>query len=131
MSPCSWRIRQRLDRAALPLDHDRRSGGEPVLGHDRRIFAAGRRFEAIAEALLHHRRGLFVEIDVDAPPALDEQRAQVVDAVGMVGVLVGVENAVDPIDIGVEQLLAQIGRGVDEDRGSPSPSVSRKRGRIR
>src|SRR4051794_35816797 len=45
---------------------------------------------------------------------MDEQPAQVVDAVGMVGVLVGVEHGVDPIDLGVEKLLAQVGRCVDQ-----------------
>ena len=41
--------------------------------------------------------------------------AQIVDAVGVVGVLVGVEHAVEPIDVGIEQLLAQVRRGVDQD----------------
>ena len=36
---------------------------------------------------------------------------------GVVGVLVGVEDAVDPIDLGIEKLLAQIGRGIDQDPG--------------
>ena len=34
--------------------------------------------------------------------------AQVVDAVRVVGVLVAVEHAVEPVDVGVEQLLAQV-----------------------
>ncbi len=37
---------------------------------------------------------------------------------GVVGVLMGVEHAVDPIDAGVEQLLAQVRRGVDQDAGA-------------
>ena len=37
---------------------------------------------------------------------------------GVVGVFMGVEHAVDPIDAGVEQLLTQIRRGVDEDAGA-------------
>ena len=43
--------------------------------------------------------------------------AQVVDAVGVVGVLMGEEDAVEPVDVGVEQLLAQVRRGVDQDAG--------------
>ena len=45
------------------------------------------------------------------------KRAQIVDAVGVVGMLMGVEHAVEPVDVGIEQLLAQIGRGVDQDAG--------------
>ena len=38
---------------------------------------------------------------------------------GMVGVLVGIKNRIEPLDIRVEQLLAQIRRGVDEHAGAP------------
>ena len=86
-----------------------------MLGHDRRILAAGRRREAIAETGAHHLRRVFVEVDVDALPLLHEQRAQIVDAVGVVGVLVGVEDAVEPIDLGIEKLLAHIGRRIHQD----------------
>ncbi len=34
----------------------------------------------------------------------------------MVGVVVGVEHAVDPIDAGAQNLLAQIGAGIDQHR---------------
>ena len=44
------------------------------------------------------------------------KRAQIVDAVRVVGMLVAIEDAVEPVDVGVEQLLAQIGRGVDQAR---------------
>ena len=60
---------------------------EPVLGQNRRIFAAGRRHEAIAEAGLHSLRGRLVEIDVDAAALVHEKRPQIVDAVGVVGML--------------------------------------------
>ena len=48
---------------------------------------------------------------------LYEETAQVVDAVGVVGVLVGEEHRVEAVDLGVKQLLAQIGRGIDQDAG--------------
>ena len=35
----------------------------------------------------------------------------------MVGMGMGVENGVKAVDIGVEQLPAQIGRGIDENAG--------------
>ena len=56
-----------------------------------------------------------------------KKRAQIVDAVGMVGVLVGVEHAVEPIDLGIEQLLAQIRRRVDQDAGARLRAVSQPR----
>ncbi len=39
-------------------------------------------------------------------------------AVGVVGVVMGVEHCVQVPDIGVEQLVAQVRRGVDQDRGN-------------
>jgi hypothetical protein len=47
--------------------------------------------------------------------ALDEERAQIVDAMGVVGVFVRIEHAVEPIDLGVEELLTQIRRRIDQD----------------
>ena len=58
-----------------------------------------------------------VQIDRNAPALVHHDRAQIVDAVGLVGVLVGQEHGVEVIDIGVDQLLAQVGRGVDQDPG--------------
>ena len=66
MSPCSCRIGSAVIGAALPLDGDGLAGRQPVLGDDRRIVAAGRRREAIAEAGAHRLRRVLVEIDVDA-----------------------------------------------------------------
>src|ERR1700722_20367523 len=36
---------------------------------------------------------------------------------GLIGMLMGQKYRIDVIDIGVDQLLAQIGRGVDQDPG--------------
>ena len=57
------------------------------------------------------------EIDVDALAVVERQHAQVIDAVRVVGVLVRVEHRVDAIDLGVEQLLAQVAAGIDDDAG--------------
>src|ERR1700736_3266300 len=38
----------------------------------------------------------------------------------MVGVLVGIKHGIEPLDVRVEQLLAQIRRGVDEHAGAPA-----------
>ncbi len=82
---------------------------------DRRIIAAGRRDEAVAEGFIEAFSACGAEVDVDAATVVEGQYSEVVDAVGVVGVLVGVEHGVDTIDLGVEQLLAEIDAGVDQD----------------
>ena len=52
------------------------------------------------------------------------KNAQIIDAVGMVGVIVGIEHAVKPADTDVEQLLAEVGRRVDEHRRRPLPAFA-------
>ncbi len=61
--------------------------------------------------------GRLVQIDRNAPALMQHDRAQIVDAVGLVGMLMGEKHRIDVIDLGVDQLLAQIGRGVDHDPG--------------
>src|SRR5262249_36446605 len=56
---------------------------------------------------------------VASRPALTSHLPQGADAVSMVGVLVGIKHRVEPFDVGVEQLLAQIRRRIDEHAGSP------------
>src|SRR6185312_5092885 len=51
----------------------------------------------------------------NATALVQHHRAEIVDAVGLVGMLMGKEHCVDVVDTGVDQLLAQIGRGVDYD----------------
>jgi hypothetical protein len=63
------------------------------------------------------------------PP--QREHPQVVDAVDVVGVLVGVEHGVKPVHTFAHQLEAQLGRGVDQesriagldDRGGPAAPV--------
>src|SRR5690242_8519651 len=89
-----------------------------MLIEDWRIVAAGRRHEAIVEAMIEHPPGRLVHIGVELTAGANEQRAQVVDAVGVVGMLVRVEDAIEPIDIRVQELLAQVRRGVDQHPGA-------------
>ena len=56
-----------------------------------------------------------VQVHRNAPALVQHHRAQVVDAVGLVGMLVGQKHRVDVIDFCIDQLLAQVGRGVDHD----------------
>ena len=116
-SPWSWRNGSASIGPAGPGHRDRLAGLELVHVQDRRIVAAGRLDEAIGKARHQHARGRVVGIDVDAAALVQDQPAQVVDAVGVVGVLVGVEHGVEPVHVGVEKLLAQIRPGVDQHAG--------------
>src|SRR3984893_10217265 len=110
--------RQRLDRAALAFDLDPLSGFDPMLFQDRWIFASFRRLEAIAETPVQKIRRARIEIGVNALTLHQRQRPQIVDAVGVVGVLVGEDHPVEPLHFGAEQLLAEIRRSVDQRRGA-------------
>src|SRR5258708_7480197 len=52
---------------------------------------------------------------------------EIVDAVGLVGMLMRQEYRVNVIDLGVDQLLAQVGRSIDQDsRNSAIPCALRE-----
>jgi len=59
--------------------------------------------------------GDFIHMARDADAVPEVEGAQVVDAVGLVGMLVRQEHRIDVVDIGIDELLAQVGRGVDHD----------------
>ena len=100
--PCPWTL------TGVP-------GDQPVLARDRGILAAAWCLEAVAEAGAQRQRGRLVGPDVDLAAVVDEQRPQIVDAVGMVGVLMGEQDAVQPVDLGVQKLFAQVRRAVDQN----------------
>ena len=102
-------------RTALAFDGPAFAGFDRMMVQDRRIIAARRRHEAIGKPQQDVLGGRLVQIDRNAPALMQHHRTQIVDAVGLVGMLMGQEHRVDVIDIGVDQLLAQIGRGVDHD----------------
>src|SRR4029077_1370000 len=106
---------QRLDHPARALDHHRDAGGQLMLVQDWRIVAAGKRLEAIREARAELIACYLVEIDLDAPMTVISDHAQIIDAMGMVGVVVSIEHAVEPTDPKIEQLLPQIGWRVHEN----------------
>src|ERR1700678_2859591 len=60
-------------------------------------------------------RGRLIEIDRNAPALMQHDRSEIVDAVGLVGMLMGQEHGVDVVNMGIDQLLAQIRRGIDHD----------------
>src|SRR6266478_8030937 len=64
-------------------------------------------------------RGRLVQIDRNAPALMQHDRAEIVDAMGLIGMLMCQKHRIDVIDTGVDQLLAQIGRGIDHDPRHP------------
>ena len=84
---------------------------------DRRILAICRHLEAIGEALPELLSCQFVVVRRNASPPIVGHHAQIIDAVGMIGMVMGVEHAVEPTDSDVEQLLAKVRRGVDQHIG--------------
>ena len=101
------------DRAPFPLDGHRLTGYQPVLGHDGRVFAARRSLEAIFKPGPDDLGSRLAKIHVDAPALAHKQGAEIVDTVAVVGVLVAHQHAVEPLHVGIEQLLSEIRRGVD------------------
>ena len=108
--------RRRLDRPARPLDAAEPAGGQAQLVRDRRIGTARQEFEK------YKRKPARTISDVGSSmwmsrrrPHDEAERPQIVDAVRVIGVRMGHEDAVEPPDAGVDQLLAQVGRSVDEN----------------
>ena len=91
------------------------------------------RLEHVAEAGLQIGEGHRVGVGRDAVAGAPVQRPQIVDAVGVVGVDVGEQHGVDRLDLGIQKLLAQIRRGVDQnppaglldENGAAPPPVAR------
>jgi len=97
------------------------AGREPMLGHNWRIIAPRGRLEAVAKLRAHRCCCLLIQVYVDAPPVLDDQRAEVVDAVGMIGMRMGEEHSVKPIHLRRKQLLAQVRRRIHQHLGGARP----------
>ena len=68
----------------------------------------------IVEPLAQPPHGFASSKARDGPGAAIPQRSQFIDAVAMVGMIVRPEHRVDPVDRIGEQLLAQVGRGIDQ-----------------
>ena len=92
---------------------------------DRRVEAAGGLDEDVGEAGDQQLGGLGVGPDRQAGAAVLHDGAQVVDAVQVVGVGVGVGDAVEEADAGGEELRAQVGGGVDQRAGGAAGPVLR------
>ena len=116
MSPCGSRYGVSVKPASGAAE-DRRG---PIIRQvpfveQRRVLAAWRSFEDIAEAPFQRDRRRLVHQGVEARPARDHERANIIDAMGVVGMRMREDDGVEPAHLGVEELLAQIRRGVDEN----------------
>jgi hypothetical protein len=56
---------------------------------------------------------------IDAPLSDVEERSKIVDTVGVVGVIMRVKHAIDVLDPGVDQLLANVWWGVNQNARVP------------
>src|SRR3546814_11775583 len=72
-------------------------------------------FKGIGEPLCQRRQGRLARIDTYRTSAHMKKLPQVVDAVTMIGMVMGVDDCVDPPDVGCKQLLQPVRAGIDED----------------
>ena len=98
--------------SARTLDGDGPTRLHGVQVDDRRVIAAGCRVEAVGEAGAQHTARRVVGPDLHPLALQQEERPQVVDAMGMVRVLVGIEHGIDIGRSGAQHLLTKIRRSV-------------------
>ena len=98
--------RDRFDRPARPFDDDWLAGADAPLFNHRRIGAAGRRLEDVTEFAPQRFGGRRVDMDSETSPHRHVDRPEIVDAMRMVGVLVGDQHGVEMGHVRAEQLLA-------------------------
>ena len=103
------------DRAARAVDLDIPVDGTEV--QDRRIGRARRLHEGIAEARQKVVLRRPVCPDMNALAHVEHDHAQVVDAVHVIGMGMGIDHALQLAHIRIQQLRAQVGRGVDQHTG--------------
>src|SRR5208337_739299 len=106
--------RRRFDCPALSLDPARAAGGEAQVGCDRRVRTTLCRLKYIGKGVADGQRRRLVHEHVDTPPGLLVERSQIVDPMRVIGVRVGDQYGIDVLDVGLDQLLAQIRSRIDE-----------------
>lgn len=110
---------ERFDRNVTPCPAERElfeRFGYLVRIQDRRIVAAGRLYEAIAEACHDASKGRCIAIDVDPAAHVHGNHAKIVESVKLVGMVMRDEHGIEMRDACVDQLLAHVGRRVDKHR---------------
>jgi hypothetical protein len=106
--------RQRHDAGPQQVKRRRR---DPLEGHLRQAASRGRQglegvVEGLADPLLHP----LLAIHRQRSAGGETDRADVVEAIDMIDMVVGVEYGIDAAEPLAKQLRAQIGRGVDQER---------------
>ena len=90
---------------------------DPVNVHDRRIARPWRGLEDIAKALAHGALGRLVHPGGQAGAAVEDHHAQIVDAMHMVGMVMGEDHRIQKSNADADQLLAHIRSGIDQHIG--------------
>ena len=108
--------RHDLDRAAGSFDPHGLRRIDIVCLENGRVQGTGFLAEAIFESALEGLACRWLGPDTHPAPHVEEHAAQVVDAVGVVGVVVRVEHPVQGLDTRIEQLLAKVCGRVDKHR---------------
>src|ERR1051326_3757785 len=114
-------LQKREDRycTPCPVDIKRLKRPDFMRIQDRRVLAPRRRGEHVTELLLQNVEAELVRVHIHAPVHAIGNRAQIVYAVRLVGVIVRNENAVEMRAPRIQQLLAQIRRSVDKHGRCP------------
>ena len=97
------------DGTALTFNCHRFKGRQPVLIQNRHVVRAFRRLKAIGKPVCQRGRRWFVHIDIHTLHAVDRHHAQIVNAVGLVSMVMGEKNPINPFSASVQQLVAHVG----------------------
>src|SRR5579875_417019 len=82
---------------------------------ERRVLAARRRLEDIAEISPYDGGRWRVHIEIDFSPRHDDQGANVIDPMNMISMRVGQQNSVEMCDPESKQLFAKIRRHIQKN----------------
>ncbi len=111
------KLLERLDRDAADLE--RSVEGDRVEGRSPPSPPRLGRLEGIGETLADPGQHGRITIGIDDAAGRDVELAHIVDAIDVIGMGVGVEQRVDPLDTRRQALHAQIGRRIDQQPGRP------------
>lgn len=115
-------LKKRNDRdwSGGAINFKRRSvSGQIIALEHRRVGASRKLLKTIGKPLWQDRCRVRRKINGNALHLLERDNPQVINAVGLVRVVVGDDHGVNRRDRVIDQLLAHIRRRIDEQRGEP------------
>ena len=116
MRPCCWRECLDDDWTARTFQREWLEGfGDDFRVQDGWIIAAGRRIEAITEALPDAGHRGLIAVNIKSLAHAVDNGPEIVDPVKLVGMVMGDEHGIEPTDMRGEQLAMHIGRSVHEN----------------